>query len=83
MSGWRSDGRWGIGHWRCLVVDHVRNPCALHGVTEWRWRPVMLLLRWKHDVVRVGHYPLAWVVRRGQTWGCLWEGITWRGNGVA
>lgn len=87
MSGWRGDWRWCSGHWRCLVVDHVRSPCRLHGVAErgwwWRWRPVMLLLRWRHDVVRVGHHCLDWVVMRGQTWGCRREGFTWRGNGTA
>lgn len=87
MSGWWGDGRWCSGHWRCLVVDHVRSPCDLHGVGKWGWRwrwgPVMLLLRWRHDVVRVGHHPLSCVVMRGHTWRSLREGFAWRGNGVA
>lgn len=87
MSGWRGDGRRCSGYWRCLVVDQVRGPCGLHGVAEWgwwwRWRPIMLLLRWRHDVVRVGHHRLAWVVMGWQTCGSLREGFTWRGNGVA
>lgn len=43
----------------------------------------MLLLRWRHDVVRVGHHCLACMVMRGKTWGSLREGFTWRGNRVA
>lgn len=87
MSRWRGDGRWCSGHWWCLVVDHVRNPCGLHGVAEWRWwwrwRTVMLLLTWRHDVERVGHHRLAWVVMRRQAWGSRRKGFTWRLNGVA
>lgn len=42
----------------------------------------MLLLRWRHDVVRMRYHRLACVVMRRQTWGSLRERFTWRGHGV-
>lgn len=85
----RGDGRRGSGHRRCLVVDHVWRGRSLrwvlHGVAErrrWWWRgTVVLLLRWGHDVVRVGHNRLAGVVSRvvvrGWARGSLWVWVTW------
>lgn len=86
---WRSDGRWGSGHWRCLVVDHMGPGRGLgrvlHGVAKrrrrWRRGPVVLLLRWGHDVMRVGHHRLAGVVSRVVVWewagGSLWKWVMW------
>lgn len=86
-------GRRGHGWRRGLIVNHVGGPRTLWRVLHWvvdggrgRRRRAIVLLRWRHHVVWVGHYRLARVVPRvvmgrgSRAW-AGWKGISRGGGG--